>query len=52
MPLSHGLSDEEKEDTSDDFELHFELGNTRNVAVVLIVFFSSQNRIDSELTIL
>ena len=38
MPLSHGLSDEEKEDTSDDFELHFELGNTRNVAVVLIVF--------------
>ena len=52
MPLSHSLSDEEKEDTSDDFELHFELGNSRNVVVVLIFFFGSQSRINSELTIL
>ena len=25
--LSHGLSDEEKKDASDNFELHIELGN-------------------------
>ena len=31
-----GLSDEEKKNTSDNFELHLELGNWRNVALVLI----------------
>ena len=37
--LSHGLSDEEKKNTSDNFELHLELGNLRNVAAILIAFF-------------
>ena len=38
--LGHGLSDEEKKNTSDNFELHdFELGNSRNVAVILIGSF-------------
>ena len=37
--FGHGLSDEEKKDTSDKFELHLELGNSRSsAAVVLIVF--------------
>ena len=36
--LSHGLSDEEKKNTSDNFELHLELGNSRNFAIVLIGF--------------
>ena len=36
--LSHGLSDEEKKNTSDNFELHLELGDMRNIAVVLIGF--------------
>ena len=29
----HGLSDEEKKNTSDEFELHIELGDSRKVAV-------------------
>jgi hypothetical protein len=32
--FGHGLSDEEKKNASDEFELHLELGNSRNVAVV------------------
>ena len=38
-PFSHGLSDEEKKKTSDNFELHLELGDSRGVAVILIGFF-------------
>ena len=38
----HGLGDEEKKDTSNDFELHLELWNWRDVAVVLIGFWLSQ----------
>ena len=38
-PSSHDLSNEEKKNTgSDNFGLHSELGNSRNVAVVLIGF--------------
>ena len=40
MILSHGLSNEEKKNTSDDFELHIELGKLRNFSAVLIGFFS------------
>ena len=29
----HGLSDDEKKNTSDEFELHIELGDSRKVAV-------------------
>ena len=29
--LSHGLSDEEKKNASDNFELHIELGNRENL---------------------
>ena len=38
----HGLSDEEKNNTSDNFELHLQvgLGILRKIAVVLIGFFS------------
>ena len=36
--MSHGLSDKEKKNASDNFELHLELRNSRNVAVVLIEF--------------
>ena len=32
------MSDEEKNNTSDKFELHLELGDWRNVAIVLIGF--------------
>jgi hypothetical protein len=39
----HGLSDEEKKNTSDNFELHLELGNLINVAVVLKGFFVPKN---------
>ena len=35
----HGLSDEEKKDSSDNFELHLELWNSRDVAVVLSIGF-------------
>ena len=38
----HGLGDEEKKDTSNDFELHLELGNSRGIAVVLIDFWFSK----------
>ena len=38
----HGLSDEEKKDTSDSFELHLELKNSRGIAVVLIDFWFSK----------
>ena len=34
----HGLSDEEKENASDNFELHLELVDSKNIAVVLILF--------------
>jgi hypothetical protein len=38
--LGHGLSDKEKKNTtSDSFELHLELGSSRNSAAVLIGFF-------------
>jgi hypothetical protein len=33
------LSDEEKKNTSDDFELHLELADSRNIAALLIYFF-------------
>ena len=33
------MSDEEKKNTSDNFELHLELGNSRNIALVLIGFW-------------
>ena len=38
----HGLGDEEKKDTSNDFELHLELGNSRGITVVLIDFWFSK----------
>ena len=40
--FGHGLSDEDKKNTSDDFELHLQvgLGILRKIAVVLIGFFS------------
>ena len=37
--FGHGLSDEEKKNTRDNFELHLELGNWINIALVLIGFF-------------
>ena len=39
--FGYGLGDEEKKDTSDNFELHSELGNLRNIAVELIGFLFS-----------
>ena len=36
--FGHGLSDEEKKNTSDNFELHLDLGSSKYVAVVLIPF--------------
>ena len=36
--FGYGFGDEEKKDTSDNFRLHFELGNLRNIAVVLKFF--------------
>jgi hypothetical protein len=37
----HGLSNEEKKNTSlsDNFELHIELADSRNIAAVLLRFF-------------
>ena len=50
--FSNGLSDEEKKDTSDNFELHLEsgLGNSRDIAVILIGF-SSENGVNLKPTI-
>ena len=44
VTLSHGLSDEEKKNTqaSDNFELHLESGNSKNIATVLIGFLSPE----------
>jgi hypothetical protein len=35
--LSHGLSDEEKKNASDKFELHIELGNRETLLSYLLV---------------
>ena len=35
--FGNGLSDEEKKNTRDNFELHLELGNRRNKGFVLIL---------------
>ena len=35
----HGLSDEEKKNTSENLEFHLELGDQTNVETVLIGFF-------------
>ena len=48
--FGHGFRDEEKKNTSDKFELHFELGNSRNVSVEL-VFFCSRKGVNLEPTI-
>ena len=42
----HGLSDEEKKNTSENlnFELHLVLAHSGNIAAVLILFFSPQRR--------
>ena len=37
--FGHGLGHGEKKNTSDNFKLHLELGNLRNIGVVLISFF-------------
>ena len=45
------MSNEEKKNCSDEFELHFELESSRNIAVVLIGFLFSQIGVDLEPTI-
>ena len=44
MPPWGRLSDEEKKDTSDDFELHLELADSSNIAAVLIPFSIIERR--------
>ena len=49
--FGHGFRDEEKKNTSDKFELHFELGNSRNIAVELIGFLCSRKGVNLKPTI-
>ena len=40
-----GLSEEEKKGTSDNFELHLELADSRNIVALLILYRSSESEL-------
>ena len=44
-----GLSDEEKKNTSDNFELHLELGNWRNVALTFFTTKQTRSRLSAKI---